>query len=153
MVADVLYHPYWQSLAGATEETGVHACWSEPIRDSSGEILGAFDIYKPCPTVTHESPGGSDCEGTACRMLSVMRTGHDIVVSDEILRRHGGTAFPVESRATPIRVGGSAMGVVVTFLIITERKRSEEQILRLAYYDSLTGLPNRTLFKNQLANG
>ena len=234
VVADVLYHPYWQSLASATEEAGVHGCWSEPIRDSSGEILGAFDVYsrvpgkpddeqlvyigqgaalvavalqqardraariaaeerarlllestsegvfgldpdgaitfinptgarllgydpadlmgKPCPAVTHESPGESECEGsTVCRMLSVMRTGQDIVVSDEVLRRHDGTAFPVEYRATPIRVGGSAMGVVVTFHDITERKRSEEKILRLAYYDSLTGLPNRTLFKNQLA--
>jgi diguanylate cyclase (GGDEF)-like protein/PAS domain S-box-containing protein len=34
---------------------------------------------------------------------------------------------------------------------ISERKRSEQQIIHLAYYDSLTGLPNRLLFKNRLA--
>jgi diguanylate cyclase (GGDEF)-like protein/PAS domain S-box-containing protein len=33
---------------------------------------------------------------------------------------------------------------------ISERKRSEQQIIQLAYYDSLTGLPNRLLFKNRL---
>ena len=31
-----------------------------------------------------------------------------------------------------------------------ERKRAEEQILHLAYYDSLTDLPNRVLFKERL---
>ncbi|WP_296806155.1 EAL domain-containing protein [Thiocapsa sp.] len=233
VIADVLYHPYWQSLAGITKESGVRGFWSEPIRDSGGNILGTFDIYsrapgkpdaeqliyiaqgaalvavalqqardraariaaeerarlllestsegvfgldpdgmttfinptgasllgydptdlvgKPCPAVTHDDPEEGDHDATACRMLSVMHTGKDIVVSDEVLQRRDGTAFPVEYRATPIRVGDSAMGVVVTFHDITERKRSEEQILRLAYYDSLTGLPNRTLFKSQLA--
>ena len=35
---------------------------------------------------------------------------------------------------------------------ITERKRAEEQIRQLALYDSLTGLPNRHLFKEQLGH-
>jgi diguanylate cyclase (GGDEF)-like protein/PAS domain S-box-containing protein len=34
---------------------------------------------------------------------------------------------------------------------ITERKRAEEQITRLAYHDALTGLPNRALFKDRLS--
>jgi len=33
---------------------------------------------------------------------------------------------------------------------ITERKHDEERIRRLAFYDSLTGLPNRVLFKENL---
>jgi diguanylate cyclase (GGDEF)-like protein/PAS domain S-box-containing protein len=33
---------------------------------------------------------------------------------------------------------------------ITERKRAEQQIIQLAFYDYLTGLPNRLLFKNRL---
>jgi diguanylate cyclase (GGDEF)-like protein len=35
---------------------------------------------------------------------------------------------------------------------ITERKRAEEQIYHLAYFDSLTGLPNRLLFKEYLSH-
>ncbi len=31
-----------------------------------------------------------------------------------------------------------------------ERKRTEDDIYRMAYYDTLTGLPNRTLFKDRL---
>jgi diguanylate cyclase (GGDEF)-like protein/PAS domain S-box-containing protein len=34
---------------------------------------------------------------------------------------------------------------------ITERKRDEQTIRHLAYYDALTGLPNRTLFNDRLA--
>ncbi|HEY6262065.1 MAG TPA: EAL domain-containing protein [Nitrospiraceae bacterium] len=34
---------------------------------------------------------------------------------------------------------------------ITDRKQSEQEIHRLAYFDSLTGLPNRVLFKDRLA--
>jgi diguanylate cyclase (GGDEF)-like protein/PAS domain S-box-containing protein len=36
---------------------------------------------------------------------------------------------------------------------ITERKRAEEQVQTLAYFDSLTGLPNRTLAKDRLSQG
>jgi diguanylate cyclase (GGDEF)-like protein len=35
---------------------------------------------------------------------------------------------------------------------ISERKRAEQQIYNLAYFDSLTGLPNRLLFKEHLGH-
>jgi diguanylate cyclase (GGDEF)-like protein/PAS domain S-box-containing protein len=44
-----------------------------------------------------------------------------------------------------------ALAIVGTAQDISERKRSEREIHRLAYYDSLTGLPNRVLFKDRVA--
>jgi len=35
---------------------------------------------------------------------------------------------------------------------ITDRKRAEERVHKLAYFDTLTGLPNRQLFQQQLAH-
>ncbi|HKR80447.1 MAG TPA: EAL domain-containing protein [Nitrospira sp.] len=43
-----------------------------------------------------------------------------------------------------------ALTIVGTAQDISERKRSEREIHRLAYYDSLTGLPNRVLFKDRV---
>ncbi len=44
------------------------------------------------------------------------------------------------------RVDGEPVGVVLTFVDITDRKRAEEQIRFLAHHDQLTGLPNRAMF-------
>jgi len=44
----------------------------------------------------------------------------------------------------------SIEGVVLTFVDITERKQAEKVLEHQAFYDSLTNLPNRLLFKKQL---
>ena len=51
-------------------------------------------------------------------------------------------------RMGPNRRGdGESVGVVLTFVDITDRKRAEEQIRFLAHHDQLTGLPNRAMFQ------
>lgn len=45
---------------------------------------------------------------------------------------------------------GEIDGIVGTILDITERKRAEEQLVYQAYHDTLTGLPNHTLFRERL---
>ncbi|MCJ7765508.1 MAG: PAS domain S-box protein, partial [Thiovulaceae bacterium] len=45
---------------------------------------------------------------------------------------------------------GQVIGVASMAEDVTEQKRSEERITYMAYYDALTGLPNRTLFKDRL---
>jgi len=44
-------------------------------------------------------------------------------------------------------------GVLVTRIDITERMLAEQQLTQLAHYDSLTGLPNRLLFRDRLHSG
>ncbi|MCD6259629.1 MAG: EAL domain-containing protein [Helicobacteraceae bacterium] len=67
-------------------------------------------------------------------------------------RRHDGAVYSQWLRIITIR---DQKENIVNFLgvttDITERKKSEEKIKKLAYQDALTGLPNRTLFDDRLA--
>jgi len=42
------------------------------------------------------------------------------------------------------------LGIVTVCDDITSHKEAEEKIKRRAYYDSLTGLPNRAMFLDRL---
>lgn len=46
---------------------------------------------------------------------------------------------------------GKVVGVSAIAEDVTEKKQAEQKVARMAYYDALTGLPNRTLFSDRLA--
>ncbi len=121
--------------------TGARMLGYEP-----GELVGRpnHDL------IHHSSAEGTPIPASECRMLEVTRSGDDILVSDEMFWRRDGSRFPVEYRATPIRRRGPIIGAVVVFHDITRRRRREQLIHQLAYYDNQTGLPNRSLFKRRL---
>ena len=58
--------------------------------------------------------------------------------------------FPVEVLLTPILMGERQL-ITVTWRDITERKESEELIWQQVNFDTLTGLPNRHMFYDRLA--
>ncbi|MDX1593188.1 MAG: EAL domain-containing protein [Gammaproteobacteria bacterium] len=66
-------------------------------------------------------------------------------------RRKNGEIYPEWLTITEVRdeLGGEHKYAGV-FSDISERKESEEKIRALAYYDALTGLPNRRLFQDRL---
>lgn len=43
--ADITTHPYWKSLAALSTKSKLEACWSEPLIDKQGNVLGALSIY------------------------------------------------------------------------------------------------------------
>jgi diguanylate cyclase (GGDEF)-like protein/PAS domain S-box-containing protein len=60
-----------------------------------------------------------------------------------------GTMMDVEVQGTAIEYDG-APAIHVSIWDITERKRMEDEIKQLAFYDALTGLPNRRLLNDRL---
>src|SRR3989344_6901187 len=65
--------------------------------------------------------------------------------------RPDGSVHWVHEQADIVRdAAGEAVSMVGVVQDITERKTSEERIQYLAYYDALTGLPNRALFMDRL---
>jgi len=65
--------------------------------------------------------------------------------------RKTGEEFPVQlSSISIMNAKGKCLGMVTACEDITARKEAEKKIQRLAYYDCLTGLPNRRTFLDRL---
>jgi diguanylate cyclase (GGDEF)-like protein/PAS domain S-box-containing protein len=78
--------------------------------------------------------------------------GVEIVDLEMDVVRDGRTVATIIGSATPLfDESGRPRGAIGAALDISERKRSEEQIRRIAYHDVLTGLPNRLLLNDRLA--
>jgi PAS domain S-box-containing protein len=68
---------------------------------------------------------------------------------ETVARRLGGSEFPVEVSISEMQVTGAPQRIGI-FRDITERKQHEARLSHLANFDSLTGLPNRSLFRDRL---
>ena len=82
--------------------------------------------------------------------LSQPHDGSEIVSRDtDVFLRLGSTSFPVAYTASPLDFEGDGrFGWVLVFRDISERKQAEEELIRTARYDILTGLPNRLMFQD-----
>ncbi|MBN6185389.1 EAL domain-containing protein [Aneurinibacillus sp. BA2021] len=69
---------------------------------------------------------------------------------DEMFIRKNGTVFHVSCVFTWMMEERERTGTVIAFNDITERKQQQRMIEHMAYYDSLTQLPNRALFHKRL---
>ena len=66
-------------------------------------------------------------------------------------QRSSGETFPAWTTVATVRgARGETTHYVVTMTDVAERKRAEKEIVNLAYYDRLTGLPNRRLLRDRL---
>jgi diguanylate cyclase (GGDEF)-like protein/PAS domain S-box-containing protein len=83
------------------------------------------------------------------RSASVLRDG---VWSGEVAQRHrDGTTLTVESHITLVKGDdGKPRSVLVINTDITKRRMAEARMERLAFYDSLTELPNRQLLRERV---
>lgn len=73
-----------------------------------------------------------------------------LVGESEGLRRDG-SRFPIEYAISRAEGEGGGFRVIGIVRDITERRQAQEALSRLANYDSLTGLPNRNLFRDRLS--
>jgi diguanylate cyclase (GGDEF)-like protein len=67
-------------------------------------------------------------------------------------RRIGDTVanFPCELTVSVLPVAGQESGFVGILRDLTDRRTAEQQLVQLANFDGLTGLPNRSLFRDRL---
>ncbi len=83
----------------------------------------------------------------------------DVIESGEVLNlpenciliTKDGKEIAIGDNVAPIRdQNGNITGTVLIFQDITKRKQTEAQLIRNAFYDGLTALPNRVLFLDRL---
>ena len=225
IVEDIQNHPFWSEFKELASRAEIAACWSEPILDSNGGVLGTFAIYHHEPT----NPSESDIEliaqnaylaGIAIelarsnqetqlaamlyqnsnesmmvvdsnnRILSVnpafvSDTGYspeEVIGRDPSLlssgrqdkafyqamwhdlntigkwqgeiwnRRKNGEIYAEWIRISTIyNADGTVLNRVSLATDVTLRKESEEIIWKQANFDTLTGLPNRNMFHDRIA--
>jgi len=76
LVENIETHPNWTSLKNTTLPHGMRCCWSEPIKDSKGEVLGAFGMYYNYPALPNKEES-EDLKSAARLAGIVMERDHD----------------------------------------------------------------------------
>ncbi|SET37600.1 PAS domain S-box-containing protein/diguanylate cyclase (GGDEF) domain-containing protein [Natronincola peptidivorans] len=120
----------------AEELTG----WSQ--QDAQGrEMREVFNIVNEYTRVPCENP-----------VKKVLTTGKTIGLANHTtLIAKNGIERAIADSAAPIRdKDGEIQGVVLVFRDQTEERQRQEEIIRLSYYDKLTGLYNRSFFEEEL---
>jgi len=98
----------------------------------------------------HHHEDGSPYPKEQSPVLQVLHDGKRRQLESEWFWRQDGTGFPVSLIVTPVVEEDQRIGSVVVFQDITERRRAEAEIHRLAFHDALTLLPNRRLLNDRL---
>jgi len=76
----------------------------------------------------HKRADGSPFPIEECRVFLAFEQDKGTHADDEVFWRADGTSFPAEYWSYPQRIDGAVVGAVVTFIDITERRRSEEML-------------------------
>jgi PAS domain S-box-containing protein len=100
------------------------ACVATLGYDRPEELLGK-NMHN---LIHHTRPDGSEYPIHECKVYQAFRHGQGTHVNDEVLWHADGSSFAAEYRAFPIRRDGELVGLVVTFLDITEQKRVAEAL-------------------------
>ncbi|MFZ4760084.1 MAG: sensor domain-containing diguanylate cyclase, partial [Burkholderiaceae bacterium] len=106
-----------------------------PGPDDAAESGTTGPASEPTDTTSAEPPQAGAADGTQ------PATAHH--------RLKNGQLIEVELTSQPITWNGRPARMVMA-IDVTDRRRAEAEIQRLAYYDTLTGLPNRRLLADRM---
>jgi diguanylate cyclase (GGDEF)-like protein len=80
-VTDIGGDPRWNGFAHYVLPLGLHACWSSPIRDSAGDVLGTFAFYyRECRGPTERE---QKIVATCTHLCAIAMERHDRVLERE----------------------------------------------------------------------
>ncbi len=120
----------------------------------SDQVYRIFDLSKahfmPTPLAFYSRVHPEDVERLLELTDNALYHGQPYSVEYRILTSEGRERIVLAQAEVVFDEGGVPLGMAGTVEDISARKQAEETIRYLAYYDSLTKLPNRQLFKDRL---
>ncbi len=108
-----------------------------------------FYTKHPADLSPARQPGGEDSTQLAKQYIAAAIAQGSLHFEWEHQRADNGKIFPADVLLNAMQLDGKTVLQAVVRDIST-RKRSEEQIWQLAYYDTLTQLPNRRMLNDRL---
>ncbi len=117
--------------------TGCNAAFAEFLGKDKADIIGktVFEVaQQPQSNVYRDHD------------LDLLESESGVQVYESSVKHHDGTLHDVVFHKARLNdANGNPVGIIGVILDITDRKQSERDIHQLAFYDSLTQLPNRRL--------
>ncbi len=129
----------------ATDSSGVIATWNAGAQQLLGYTAAEAGALPVAALLV--SPD------LARELLLQIRQGQSSRVDEACLRRRDGSQVAVSLGVSPIRkAGGQCNGSAIIARDISARKQAERDMAYRALHDPLTGLPNRLLLADRLAD-
>ena len=103
-----------------------------------------------CHVLTHHSTLPCSSDDHPCPVNQVMLTGGPVTI-EHVHCDNSGKCKDVEVHAFPVFNCDNKILQIIEYTIdISDRKLAEKRLQELAYYDQLTGIPNRTLLYDRI---
>lgn len=84
-----------------------------------------------------------------CQQLQQVNGGSSVSFETSVAHKSG-YRVDLHATAVPVELPQGVQGYIMICQDITERKRGDEQVRYMAYYDDMTGLPNRRMLRDRL---
>lgn len=111
---------------------------------SAGELMNQPELWRKL-VHPYDMPRVREAEND-------LQAGKKVMLEHRILLADGSSRW-IQNMASPLRDSSGRLyrleGIIIN---VTEQKELEERMKHLAFYDALTGLPNRSMFENYFAN-
>ena len=160
------FNQVWDSRNQIEAQLIEKEAYFRAVMEQSGEALILFDLEgnildvntEACRSLAYENQElteltlsdieASTSANTIAIWITALQKGVPVSI-DSHFRTKDTEIYPVEIRCNFVMLNGE-QSLLASVRDISERKKAEEKVHYLAYYDDLTKLPNRRLLQNRL---
>jgi len=104
--------------------------WNKAAEELTGFTMKDFEHDNLHDLIHHTNPQGEHVPLHQCPVYHALNSGESLFVKDDIFWKKDGTSFPVEYTVKPMFEKGHFAGTVITFRDMTEKKQTEEILLK-----------------------